>query len=83
MGPRGHLGGLSGLSGRRGGEGVKEWWSKVLGEFDAHPGLEVGQGVLQVLVDGMAPVMIDHLGVIIQGAEMVRDYAKCRCSKPS
>ena len=41
--------------------------------LEAHPCLEVHQGVLHLMVDGERPVMIDHMGAILEGLEMVGD----------
>ena len=46
-------------TGLRDADGVKEWWSKAVEALEAHPCLEVHQGVLHLMVDGERPVMID------------------------
>ena len=54
-------------------EPVKEWWKAVNLAIGEHAYMNVFQGVMHLMVDGERPVMIDHMGAILEGLEMVGD----------
>ena len=55
------------------GKSVRQWWKGVNLALGEHAYLAVTQGVLHLMVDGERPVMIDHMGAILEGLEMTGD----------
>ncbi len=54
-------------------EPVQKWWKAVNIALGEHAYMSVNQGVLHLMVDGERPVMIDHMGAMLEGLETVGD----------